>query len=46
LKASDVDDVVVEGKILMRSRRILTLDEARIKAEAAKYASKIRDSLR
>lgn len=45
LKASDVDDVVVEGRPLMRARRVLTLDEARIRAEAHKYAKEITSSL-
>ena len=35
--AADVCDSVVEGKILMKDRQILTLDEEKILAEAAEY---------
>lgn len=32
--AADVQDVIVDGKLLMRSRKLLTLDEAEVAAEA------------
>ncbi len=45
LKASDVEDMIVEGKILMRARRVLTLNEQQILAEAERRADHIRRSL-
>jgi len=44
-KASDVHTVLVEGRLLMRDRKLLTLDEAAIKREAQMYRKKIRLSL-
>ena len=40
-KASDVTDVMVNGKWLMQDRKLLTLDEAEIKRAAQEYATKI-----
>jgi len=45
LKASDVDTVIVGGKIVMEHRRMLTLDEPQILAKAREYAKKIKASL-
>jgi 5-methylthioadenosine/S-adenosylhomocysteine deaminase len=45
-KACGVEDVVVEGKLLMRSRRVLTLDENKILDEATRIGAQIRQSLR
>jgi 5-methylthioadenosine/S-adenosylhomocysteine deaminase len=45
LKASDVSDVVVNGKILVRDRKTLTLDKTKIQAEAERYLGRIRKSL-
>ncbi|HKV27679.1 MAG TPA: amidohydrolase, partial [Candidatus Acidoferrales bacterium] len=45
LKASDVDTVIVGGKIVMEHRRMLTLDEPQILAKARDYARKIQASL-
>ncbi|HEV2617790.1 MAG TPA: amidohydrolase [Candidatus Acidoferrales bacterium] len=45
LKASDVDTVVVGGKIVMEHRRMLTLDEPQILAKAREYAKKVQASL-
>ncbi len=44
-KASDVRTVVVEGRVLMRDRRLLTLDEEAIKREARAWGVRIRQSL-
>lgn len=44
-KAADVETVIVDGKILMRNRQLLTLDENTIKAEARKYRLKVSKSL-
>lgn len=40
--ASHVSTVVVDGKVVMRDRKILTLDTARVKKEAGAIAAKIR----
>jgi 5-methylthioadenosine/S-adenosylhomocysteine deaminase len=45
LKASDVDTVIVGGKIVMEHRRMLTLDEPQILAKAREYAKKVAASL-
>lgn len=45
LKASDVDTVIIGGKIVMEHRRMLTLDEPQILAKAREYAKKIEASL-
>lgn len=44
-KASDVRTVVVEGRVLMRDRRLLTLDEDAIRREARAWGERIRQSL-
>lgn len=41
--ADDVDTVVVEGQLLMRQGRVLTLDIDRIRAEVARLAEQITD---
>ena len=46
LKASDVRDVMVNGKPVVRDGRILTLDEAAILSKAAEYRVKVSDSLK
>jgi 5-methylthioadenosine/S-adenosylhomocysteine deaminase len=45
-KANDVRDVIVNGRILMRGRRLLTLNENAIKIDANTYRKKIIESLR
>jgi 5-methylthioadenosine/S-adenosylhomocysteine deaminase len=40
-KAGDVRTVVIEGRIVMRDRRLLTLNEETIKADARRYREKI-----
>jgi 5-methylthioadenosine/S-adenosylhomocysteine deaminase len=40
-KASDVRTVIVEGRVIMRDRRLLTLNEVTIKADARKYRERI-----
>ena len=45
LKASDVDTVIVGGKIVMQHRQMLTLDQPQILAKAREYAKKIAASL-
>lgn len=46
LKGSDVDTVVIAGKVLMQDRQILTLDEKAIIAKAKEYGRRVRESLR
>lgn len=44
-KAADVDTVVINGRIVMKGRRLLTLDENAIKIDANAYRDKIIKSL-
>jgi 5-methylthioadenosine/S-adenosylhomocysteine deaminase len=44
-KADDVRTVVVEGRVIMRDRRLLTLNEETIKADARRYRERIVRSL-
>jgi len=45
-KASDVTDTVVNGRVLMRNRRLLTLNEESVKAAARQYQKQVSESLR
>ncbi|HEX8473965.1 MAG TPA: amidohydrolase family protein [Pyrinomonadaceae bacterium] len=45
-KASDVRTVVIEGRIVMRDRALLTLDEREIKRQAQLFRDRIRQSLK
>jgi 5-methylthioadenosine/S-adenosylhomocysteine deaminase len=45
-KASDVTDTVVNGRILMRNRNLLTLNEEGVKAAARKYERQVVESLK
>ena len=45
-KASDVQTVIINGRIVMRDRRLLTLDEAAIKATARTFRDQVIKSLR
>ena len=44
-KASDVETVLINGRIVMRNRRLLTLNEATVKSEARVFRDKIIKSL-
>lgn len=44
-KADDVLTVIIEGRIVMRDRRLLTLNESEIKLQAAKFRQQIIKSL-
>jgi 5-methylthioadenosine/S-adenosylhomocysteine deaminase len=46
LKATDVTDVMVNGRVIVRDRRMLTLDAARIKAKAEEYRQRVVESLK
>jgi 5-methylthioadenosine/S-adenosylhomocysteine deaminase len=45
-KASDVTDTIVNGRVLMRNRKLLTLDEEAVKAAARKYRKQVSESLK
>jgi 5-methylthioadenosine/S-adenosylhomocysteine deaminase len=45
-KGADVRDVVVEGKVIMRDRRVLTLDEGKILATADRVRDRVSATLR
>lgn len=45
-KATDVNDTIVNGRVLMRAQRLLTLDEAPIKARARQFQAQVSRSLR
>ena len=44
-KASDVEGVIINGRIVMQNRRLLTLDELSIKRDARAYRERIIKSL-
>lgn len=46
LKASEVETVIVGGKILMQGGKLLTVDQAKAMAKAKEYAKKVEASLR
>lgn len=46
LKGSDVETVVIGGRIVMRDKKVLTVDEAAVIAKAREYKSKIEASLK
>jgi 5-methylthioadenosine/S-adenosylhomocysteine deaminase len=45
LKASDVGDVMVNGRIIVRNRRMLTIDDKAVMAKAEEYRAKVTASL-
>ena len=45
-KANDVRTVIIEGKLIMQDRRLLTLDEKVIKAETVAFQKQIVSSLK
>jgi 5-methylthioadenosine/S-adenosylhomocysteine deaminase len=44
-KASDVETVIINGRVVMRNRRLLTLNETTVKSDARAYRDKIIKSL-
>jgi 5-methylthioadenosine/S-adenosylhomocysteine deaminase len=46
LKGSDVRDVMVNGKVVVRDSKITTLNEQQVLAKAAEYRAKISASLK
>lgn len=45
LKASDVETTVINGRVVMDQRRVLTLDEIAVRQKARKYAKRVKESL-
>jgi 5-methylthioadenosine/S-adenosylhomocysteine deaminase len=45
LKASDVREVFIDGRLVMRDRRVLTLDRQQVIAKAQEYRQRIVSSL-
>ncbi|HET9402649.1 MAG TPA: amidohydrolase [Candidatus Acidoferrales bacterium] len=45
LKASDVEDVVINGRVVMLNRHVLTLNEPEIVARAREIAARVKQSL-
>ena len=45
-RGDDVVTTIVNGRVLMRDRRVLTLDEASVIADARKLAEKVREAVR
>ena len=45
LKGSDVQTVIIGGRIVMRDRKLLTVDEPAVLAKAREYGAKVRISL-
>ena len=46
LKASNVETVIIGGRVIMRDGKLLTLKEAEILAKAREYGKKVQDSLK
>jgi 5-methylthioadenosine/S-adenosylhomocysteine deaminase len=44
-KASDVESVIINGKLVMQQRRVLTIDEPSVRAKANWYRDRIRKSI-
>jgi 5-methylthioadenosine/S-adenosylhomocysteine deaminase len=44
-KASDVETVMINGRIVMQGRRVLTIDERAVRAKATEYRDRIRKSI-
>jgi 5-methylthioadenosine/S-adenosylhomocysteine deaminase len=44
-KATDVETVIINGKVVMQNRRVLTIDERSVRAKAIEYRDRIRRSV-
>ena len=44
-RGDDVETTIVNGKVLMRDRKVLTLDEASVLSEARKAADLVRKAV-
>jgi 5-methylthioadenosine/S-adenosylhomocysteine deaminase len=45
LKASDVADVMVNGRVIVRDKKMMTIDPAPVMAKAAEYRARVQKSL-
>ena len=45
LKASDVETVMIGGRVVMRDRKLLTIDEPRVLEKAREYGKSVSKSL-
>jgi 5-methylthioadenosine/S-adenosylhomocysteine deaminase len=45
LKGSDVETVVIGGKVVMRDHRLLTVDEPKVLERAREYGKSVKASL-
>jgi 5-methylthioadenosine/S-adenosylhomocysteine deaminase len=45
LKGSDVETVVIGGRVVMRDRKLLTIDEPRVLEKAREYGKSVKESL-
>jgi 5-methylthioadenosine/S-adenosylhomocysteine deaminase len=45
LKASDVSDVMVNGRVIVRDKKMLTIDPGPVIAKAAEYQERVKKSL-
>lgn len=45
LKASDVETTIINGRVVMENRSVLTLNEAEIRAKALEYGKRVKESL-
>ena len=45
LKGSDVETVVIGGRVVMREHKLLTIDEPRVLEKAREYGASVRKSL-
>jgi 5-methylthioadenosine/S-adenosylhomocysteine deaminase len=45
-RGDDVTTTIVHGKVLMRDRKVLTLDDADVLANARSWADKVRQAVR
>jgi 5-methylthioadenosine/S-adenosylhomocysteine deaminase len=46
LKGSDIGDVMVNGRVVVRDRRMMTLDQAAVMAKAREYQERVKRSVR
>jgi hypothetical protein len=45
MKASDVSDVMVNGRVIVRDKKITSIDPVPVMAKAVEYQQKIKKSL-
>jgi hypothetical protein len=45
LKGEEVNTVVIGGRVVMKDRRVLTIDQAQVLARARDYEEKVKKSL-